>query len=113
MTHPHGVSAIVQANHPTEAQPMNAWTLETILTALAASRQRATYGAVASVLDTTPRTLMKGRAREQSAPFIVAQGNGMPTGYAESELHPELLSNTHVIRTGDELRRWLETDRSM
>jgi hypothetical protein len=92
---------------------MRTWTLDTIISTLDTNRQRATYGAVAAVLETTPRSLMKGRAREQSASWIVASGNGLPTGYGEAEMHPELTANQHVIRTGDELRQWLETQRSM
>ena len=44
-------------------------TLDQILDALDRKQQRATYGAVAAVLGKAPRTLMKGRERDQRRAF--------------------------------------------
>jgi hypothetical protein len=82
-------------------------TLDEILDALEHARQRATYGAVASLLGKTPRTLMKGRERAQHHSWIVNRNNGLPTGYDETLLHPELTHNEHVIDSRAELEAWL------
>jgi len=57
-------------------------TLDQILDALSRGRQRATYGAVAALLDRAPRTLMKGRERDRRHSWVVNSGNGQPTGYS-------------------------------
>ena len=82
-------------------------TLDQVLDALEHARQRATYGAVASLLGRTPRTLMRGRTRDRHHSWIVNRNSGKPTGYADEELHPELESNKQIIDTPIELEGWL------
>jgi len=89
---------------------MTDMTLDAILDTLENSRQRATYGAVASLLGKTPRTLMRGRERAQHHSWIVNRNNGKPTGYDEELLHPELAVNEHVIDSRDELEAWLTSN---
>lgn len=82
-------------------------TLDTVLDTLEHARQRATYGAVASVLGKTPRTLMRGRERGPRHSWVVNRNNGLPTGYDESLLHPELALHAHVIDSREELEALL------
>jgi hypothetical protein len=67
-------------------------TLDQILDALSRGRQRATYGAVAALLDRAPRTLMKGRDRDRRHSWVVNSGNGQPTGYSPEQIDPNLAS---------------------
>lgn len=78
-------------------------TLDTVLDTLEQTRQRATYGAVAKLLGKTPRTLMRGRERGPRHSWVVNRNNGLPTGYDETLLHPELQLKAHVIDSREEL----------
>ena len=78
-----------------------------IIDALGASRQRATYGAVAAVVGRAPRTLMKGRERDARHSWVVNRRTGEPTGYDAALLHADLKANEHIIGTRDELEKWL------
>jgi dihydrofolate reductase len=80
--------------------------LDEVLRFLDEQRLRATYGAVAEVLGVPARTM--GRrlgARRHEASWVVNARSGRPTGYADHELHPQLLSNPELIRSGDDLAR--------
>ena len=81
--------------------------MDQILSALDAASQRASYGAVAALLGKTPRTLMKGRARDQQHSWVVNRRSGLPTGYDATQLHPALLEHDHVIDSRDELVQFL------
>ncbi|HEY4302941.1 MAG TPA: hypothetical protein VGM82_00630 [Gemmatimonadaceae bacterium] len=81
--------------------------LDQVLTALNQHQQRATYSAVAGLLDQPPRLLMHSRPRAQSNSWIVSKGTGRPTGYEDADVHPQLLANEAVIETRDELATWL------
>jgi hypothetical protein len=81
--------------------------LDQILAALNQHHQRATYSAVAGLLDQSPRLLMRARPREQANSWIVSKATGQPTGYAAADVHPNLLSNDAVLQTRDELADWL------
>lgn len=81
--------------------------LDQILDALHLNHQRASYGAVASAIGAAPRTLMKGRDRDQRHSWVVSRKSGEPTGYASDQMHPELKSSARVIEARDELERWL------
>jgi hypothetical protein len=83
-------------------------TLDEILDALSRGRQRATYGAVAALLDRAPRTLMKGRDRDQRHSWVVNNNNGQPTGYSPDQIHPDLCEHPEVLSTREDLLRWLE-----
>ncbi len=89
---------------------MIAMTLDHILATLEQGRQRATYGAVASLLGKTPRTLMRGRERGPRHSWVVNRNNGLPTGYEEPLQHPELAQNAHVIDSREELETWLASN---
>ncbi len=70
--------------------------------------QRATYGAVAVLLKRAPRNLMQGRSRSVRDSWIVSGGTGLPTGYEETNMDPELKSRETILRSADELAAWLE-----
>jgi len=88
---------------------MSNMTLDQILDALSRGRQRATYGAVAALLDQAPRALMKGRDRDQRHSWVVNMRNGQPTGYTPDQIDPDLCVNAEVLNTKEELSRWLES----
>ena len=83
--------------------------IDSIIDQLDRFRQRATYGAVASVLKRAPRNLMSGRARSQRESWIVSSGDGMPTGYQPDQVHPEIKSRDQILKSGEELGSWLES----
>lgn len=86
---------------------MKSAAMEQILDALNDGRQRATYGAVAAVLDVSPRALMAGRERTQRHSFIVNVRTGMPTEYTDESMHPDLVANELVLKTKEALLIWL------
>jgi hypothetical protein len=88
---------------------MSDFTMDQILDALDRSHQRATYGAVAAVLDRAPRTLMQGRDRDQRHSWVVSRRNGEPTGYDPALMHPALRERTEVLDNKEELARWLQS----
>jgi hypothetical protein len=86
---------------------MSDFTMDQILDALDRSHQRATYGAVAAVLDRPPRTLMQGRDRDQRHSWVVSRKSGEPTGYDPSLMHPALRERPEVIDSKEALADWL------
>lgn len=82
-------------------------TLDDILSALDRHQQRATYSAVASLLDRTPRMLMRGRDRAPGNSWIVSKNSGRPTGYKDEDVHPRLLANEKILMSREELAAWL------
>jgi len=86
---------------------MSQHTLDQILDALHGKHQRATYGAVAAAVGSSPRTLMKGRERDQRHSWVVSRQSGQPTGYEPEQLHPALVASDQVIETREELEKWL------
>jgi hypothetical protein len=88
---------------------MSDFTIDKILDALDQGHQRATYGAVAAMLDREPRTLMQGRERDQRHSWVVSRKNGEPTGYDPSLVHPALRERPQVIDSKEELKLWLES----
>ena len=86
---------------------MTTTTLDAILATLHQHHQRATYSAVAGMLGQPPRMLMRGKPRAQSNCWIVSKTTGRPTGYADADLHPQLMSHETVLRTREELAAWL------
>ena len=81
--------------------------IDRILDVLDQQRQRATYGAVAAVLDLSPRGLMTGRDRDQRSSWVVSKATGMPTGYKPDEMHPDLTHRAEILSTRADLERWL------
>jgi hypothetical protein len=83
-------------------------TIDSILEQLERFHQRATYGAVASVVNASPRSLMSGRPRNSESSWIVSRKDGQPSGYHADQKHPELESRDQILRTAEDLRSWLE-----
>lgn len=81
--------------------------MDEILDTLDQARQRATYGAVAAIVGSSPRTLMAGRERDRRHSWVVSRKSGQPTGYEPDQMHPELMRSERVIETREELERWL------
>jgi hypothetical protein len=81
--------------------------IDSIIDQLDRFRQRATYGAVAALLNRAPRNLMSGRARSQRESWIVSRNDGMPTGYQPDQVHPEIGSRDQILKSGEELASWL------
>ena len=86
---------------------MTELTIDDILDALDHGRQRATYGAVAALLGTAPRTLMQGRERDQRHSWVVSRKNGEPTGYSAEQIHPNLRDRREIFQTKEELSQFL------
>lgn len=82
-------------------------TLDTILDQLNAYHQRATYGAVAGVVDSSPRSLMTGRDRDQRSSWVVSRDSGQPSGYAEEKKHGALTERERILSSPEALRVWL------
>ena len=91
-----------------ETATAEAQTLDSIIEQLDSSHQRATYGAVAALVDSSPRSLMSGRDRDPRSSWIVSRQTGQPTGYSEEQMHGSLRERDVVLSTPDSLRRWLE-----
>lgn len=91
-----------------ETATAEAQTLDSIIEQLDSYHQRATYGAVAALVDSSPRSLMSGRDRDPRSSWIVSRQTGQPTGYSEEQMHGSLRERDVVLSTPDSLRRWLE-----
>jgi hypothetical protein len=50
---------------------------------------------------------MKGRERDQRHSWVVSRQTGLPSGYEDEQLHPELLRSNRVIDSREELEKWL------
>jgi len=83
-------------------------TVDSILDQLDQFHQRATYGAVAGIVDSSPRSLMKGRPRDPRSSWIVSGKNGMPTGYEPDQIHPLIKSRPEVLDSRRALESWLQ-----
>ena len=92
----------------TESLAVASWTLDAILDQLDVFHQRATYGAVAALVDSSPRSLMTGREREPKSSWIVSRQTKQPTGYTPEQIHPALAERESVLATPESLRVWLE-----
>ena len=88
---------------------MSDFTMDQIIDALDQRHQRATYGAVAAVLNMPPRTLMQGRERDQRHSWVVSRANGEPTGYQPEQLHPSLREHAEVLDNKEALTQWLKS----
>lgn len=77
-----------------------------ILQVLNERRQRATYGAVGKAIGVHAKYV--GRRylghRRPEASWIVLANTRKPSGYTESEMHPDLFANNTVLRSGAELK---------
>jgi hypothetical protein len=79
-------------------------TLPEILEFLNHQQIRATYGAVAEVLGVIPRSMgaWLGPHRVEAS-WVVSAADGLPTDYAEADMHPALLSKNAIISKGSDL----------
>jgi hypothetical protein len=82
--------------------------LDQIVELLDQHGQRATYGAVATLLGQSPRSLLKGRDRGRRYSWIVNRDTGLPTGYQEDQVDPRVAESGAVLANERELRGWLE-----
>ena len=82
-----------------------------ILDALNTHRIRATYGAVGQCLG-IPAIAVSQRlgSRRPEASWIVSAASGKPTGYASTEYHPALFSNSRILGSASELQALLESN---
>ena len=66
---------------------------------------RATYGAVAEYLHIGSAQSVSERLGRRCplASWVVSSSKKKPTGYAESECHPDLYSKNEIIRTGADI----------
>jgi hypothetical protein len=81
--------------------------LDSILDQLNHFHQRATYGAVAAVVNSSPRSLMVGRDRNPESSWIVSRQSGPPTGYADEQKHDALTERERILGSPEDLRNWL------
>jgi len=82
--------------------------LDTILDLLHRFHQRATYGAVAELIDRPAQYLMNGRPRDPRNSWIVNQDTWLPTGYFNDQVHPDIISRDRVFLSPEELETWLQ-----
>ena len=81
-------------------------TLDDILDCLERERVRATYGAVGAVIGRSARSVGAALGkRRKRASWVVNARTGVPTDYDPTEKHPDLYLTSHIIKTGEELRR--------
>ena len=83
--------------------------LKEILLILNRRKVRATYSAVACILEMPPQSLGRewlGRPRPWAS-WVVGKGNGEPTGYDKSKKHPDLYRKTEWMKSCCELRKLL------
>ena len=83
------------------------YTIDTIVDQLERFRQRATYGAVAAVVNRSPRNLMDKRSRSPRDSWVVSRKDGMPSKYPPDQVHPEIKAREIILSTGAELESWL------
>ena len=83
--------------------------LDGIIAALNRHQQRATYSAVAALVDQSPRLLMHKHPRAPENSWVVSKSTGRPTGYADADVHPQLTANDTVLVTREALAAWLES----
>lgn len=88
-------------------QATASYTIDSIVDQLDRFHQRATYGAVASVVNRSPRNLMDKRSRGPRDSWVVSRQSGMPSGYEPEQLHPDIKSRDTVISTREALESWL------
>lgn len=81
--------------------------LKLVVVALEEHKQRATYGAVAAVTGRPAAFLMAGRPTEARYCWVVNQESLRPTGYDDTDLHPDLFTRDRVLVSGAELVKWL------
>jgi len=86
-------------------------TVRLVLKKLNERKIRCTYGAVADLLRVPPVGVSQylGDKRPEAS-WVVGKSTKLPSGYAPSDYHPELLSSEYVIESGGELKLLLDSD---
>ena len=83
--------------------------LHLILDRLNRERIRCTYGAVADVIGGVARGVSQRlETKDPRNSWIVNKETGEPTGYFDSQKHPDLRRSPRIITTGEELRELLK-----
>jgi hypothetical protein len=93
-----------------EPLPQTDYRLGEIVAKLSHYHQRATYAAVGEFLNASAwmvRGWFKGTEAFDNS-FIVSAGSGEPTNYPGSKIHPSLQVHAGILKTSDELLRWLQ-----
>ena len=91
-----------------EQATVSAHSIDSIVDELDRFHQRATYGAVATLLKRAPRNLMQGRSRSVRDSWIVSGNTGLPTGYEPEQMDPGIKSRETILRSAEDLSAWLE-----
>src|SRR5581483_10827119 len=100
----HGMDARFCAACNRATSGAAALSLADVLAFLNAEKVRATYGAVGAAVGLNARSIGAYLdERRIEASWVVNADTGLPTGYAADQIHPDLLSNPHVIASGTEL----------
>jgi hypothetical protein len=76
------------------------------------NKLRATYGAIGEAADVPQRSV--GRLLGERCPlasWVVNIRTGEPTGYSESEKHPDLCVNGEIITKGEDLIRRMKREK--
>src|SRR5947209_3771196 len=69
-------------------------------------RQRVTYGAFAKFLNTDPRSPLRQHVKDHFHAWVV-DADGLPSGYAPSEIPPDIGTRPHIIDNAVALAAWL------
>jgi len=88
--------------------PTQTQSLDSILDLLDRFHQRASYGAVAGLIDRPAQYLMNGQLRDPRHSWIVSQDTWLPTGYFKDQIHPDIISRERVLLSVEELESWLQ-----
>ena len=83
------------------------YSLDQILDALDRHRQRATYGAVAKLVDRPPLFLMAGRPRDFRHAWVVNATTGLPTNYGPADMPSDLRRRAEILSSSRALEDWL------
>jgi alkylated DNA nucleotide flippase Atl1 len=96
-----------QSDNSVIEELLSTFSLGTIVDRLNEYHQRATYGAVASLVGRTPRNVMQGLKRGWRYSWIVNQQDGEPSEYNDLQKHPALRERATILSTAEELTAWL------
>ena len=96
-----------------ETSRMPHFSLNDVVELLDRHHQRATYGAVAGVLDLPTRFLMGGLPRAPRYSWVVNARTRLPTGYTDEQMHSLLRTRGEVIGSPATLEEWLRLRRGL
>jgi len=87
--------------------PAPPYSIDAILDQLDRFHQRATYGAVAALIDRPPHYLLNGRPRNPRHSWVVNQETRLPTGYFKDQIHPDIITRERILSSAKDLETWL------